>query len=85
MVTGCPAPPCHQAAVAVRSVDMNASSLERLPTEPGESFWLLIRPKDQLCRVEARLPLATEPTRPRDVRTVLHAGAKCLFLCAIAS
>ena len=36
--------------------------------------------KDQLGRVKARLPLAPEAARPRDVGTVLFAGAECLFL-----
>lgn len=36
--------------------------------------------KDQPGRIEARLPLAPEPARPRDVWTVLFAGAECLFL-----
>ena len=36
--------------------------------------------KDQLGRVKAPLALAPEPTRPRDIRTVLLAGAECLFL-----
>src|SRR5438105_7920428 len=60
---------------------MNALALEGSPTEPGEDrFGPRFVQKDQLCRVEARLPLAPEPTRPGDVRTVLFTGAECLFL-----
>ena len=36
--------------------------------------------KNQLGRVQARLPLAPETTSPRDVGAVLCAGAECLFL-----
>jgi hypothetical protein len=36
--------------------------------------------KNQLGRIEARLPLAPKPTRPGDVRAVWLTGAECLFL-----
>ena len=36
--------------------------------------------KNQLGRVQARLPFAPEPAGPGDVGTVLLAGAECLFL-----
>jgi len=36
--------------------------------------------KNQLGRIEARLPPAPEPTGPGDVGAVLLAGAECLFL-----
>ena len=36
--------------------------------------------EDQAGRVEAGLPVAPGPARPRDLRMVLLAGPECLFL-----
>jgi len=56
-------------------------ALEGAPAETGQvGLGTRFIQKDQLGRVEARLPLAPEATRPRDVGTVLLAGAECLFL-----
>lgn len=60
---------------------VNALALERAPAEAGQvGLGARFIQKDQPRRIEARLPPAPEPTRPRDVWTVLLAGAECLFL-----
>ena len=60
---------------------MHSLALERAPAEAGQvGLGARFIQKDQLGRVKARLPLAPETTRPRDVRTVLLAGAQRLFL-----
>jgi hypothetical protein len=60
---------------------MDALALEGASAPAGEvRFGTRFIQKDQLGRVKARLPLAPEPARPGDVRTVLLAGAECLFL-----
>ena len=60
---------------------MDSLALERTPAEAGQvGLGARFIQKDQLSRVKARLPLAPETTRPRDVGTVLLAGAECLFL-----
>ena len=60
---------------------MNPLALERAPAEPGQvGLRARFVQKDQPGRVKARLPLAPETTRLRDVWTVLLAGAECLFL-----
>ena len=67
--------------MATRRAGVNSLALERAPAEAGQ-IGLRARfiQKDQPGRVKARLPLAPETTRPGDVRTVLLAGAECLFL-----
>jgi hypothetical protein len=60
---------------------MDPLALERAAAQAGEvRLGARFIQKDQSRRVEARLPLAPEPARPCDVRTVLLAGAECLFL-----
>jgi hypothetical protein len=60
---------------------MDALALEGASAQAGEvRFGTRFIQKDQLGRVKAPLPLAPEPARPGDVRTVLLAGAECLFL-----
>lgn len=60
---------------------MHSLAFERAPAQAGQvGLGTRFIQKDQPGRVKARLPLAPEPTRPRDVRTVLFAGAESLFL-----
>ena len=60
---------------------MDTLALEGASAQAGEvRFGTRFIQKDQLGRVKARLPLAPEPACPGDVRTVLLAGAECLFL-----
>jgi hypothetical protein len=60
---------------------VNSLALERTPAEAGQvGLRARFIQKDQLGRIKARLPLAPETPRPRDVGTVLLAGAECLFL-----
>lgn len=67
--------------MALRCAGVDALALGRTPTEPGEiGFGPRFVQKDQLGRVETGLPLAPEPPRPGDVRTILLAGTECLFL-----
>ena len=60
---------------------MDSRALERAPAEAGQvGLRARFIQKDQPGRVKARLPLAPETPRPRDVWTVLLAGTECLFL-----
>lgn len=60
---------------------MDPLALERAPAETGQvGLGARFIQKDQPGRVQPRLPLAPETARPRDVGTVLLAGAECLFL-----
>jgi hypothetical protein len=60
---------------------MHSLALEGAPAEAGQvGLGARFIQKDQPGRVKARLPLAPETTRPRDVWTVLLASAECLFL-----
>ena len=60
---------------------MDSLALERAPAEAGQvCLGTRFIQKDQSGRVKARLPLAPETTRPRDIWPVLLAGAECLFL-----
>lgn len=60
---------------------MHSLALERAPAEAGQvGLGARFIQKDQLGRVEPRLPLAPETARPRNVGPVLLAGAECLFL-----
>ena len=63
---------------------MDSLALERAPAEAGQvCLGTRFIQKDQSGRVKARLPLAPETTRPRDIWPVLLAGAECLFLYVI--
>ena len=67
--------------MAVRGAGVNPLTLERPSAPAGQvGFGTRFIQKDQLGRVKARLPLTPESARPGDVRTVLLAGAECLFL-----
>jgi hypothetical protein len=60
---------------------MDALALEGTPAQTGEvRLGTRFIQKNQLGRIKARLPFAPEPARPGDIRTVLLAGAECLFL-----
>ena|ERR1700710_1116598 len=60
---------------------MDSLALERPSTQTGHvGLGARFIQEDQLGRVEARLALAPEAARPRDVGTVLFTGAECLFL-----
>ena len=60
---------------------MDSLALGRPPAKTSEvGFGPRFIQKNQLGRVEARLPLPPETTGPRDVGAVLFAGAECLFL-----
>ena len=60
---------------------MDAFAFERPPAKAGEvGLGPRFIQKDQPGRVKARLPLAPEATRPRDVWPILLAGTECLFL-----
>ena len=67
--------------MAVWGAGMDSLALGRTTAETGEiGFGPRFIQKDQLGRVQARLPLPPETTGPRDVGAVLLAGAECLFL-----
>jgi hypothetical protein len=67
--------------MTVRGVGMDALTLVRTTAQTSEvGFCARFIQKNQLGRVEARLPLAPETTGPGDVGAVLFAGAECLFL-----
>ena len=60
---------------------MRPLAFERTAAEAGEvGLGARFVQEDQLGRVKARLPPPPKPTRPRNVGTVLFAGAECLFL-----
>lgn len=67
--------------MAVWGLGMDALTLGRTPTQTSQvRFGARLIQEDQLGRIQAGLALAPEPTRPRDVRALLLAGAECLFL-----
>lgn len=60
---------------------MDSLAFECPPAETGQvGLGAGFIEKDQLGRVQARLPLAPETPRPSDIRTVLFAGTESLFL-----
>jgi hypothetical protein len=60
---------------------MDSLALKRTTTKTSEvGFGTRFIQKNQLGRVEARLPLPPETTGLGDVGAVLLAGAECLFL-----
>ena len=67
--------------MTVWGAGMDSLPLERTTAQTSEvGFGARFIQKNQLGRVEARLPLPPETTGSRDVGAVLLAGAKCLFL-----
>ena len=60
---------------------MNPFSFERPAAQAGQiGLGAGLVQKDQPSRVKPCLPTPPQAARPGDVRTVLFAGAECLFL-----
>lgn len=60
---------------------MDPLTFECTPAEAGQvGLRARLIQKDQFGRIQARLPLAPEAARPRNVRSVLLAGTERLFL-----
>lgn len=67
--------------MTMRSAGMDALALGRATAQTSEvGFSARFIQKNQLGRVQARLPFAPETTGPGDVGAVLLAGPECLFL-----
>ena len=67
--------------MTVRGLGMDSCALGRATAQTGQvGFGPRFIQKNQLGRIEARLPAAPEPAGPGDVGAVLLAGAECLFL-----